>query len=785
MRVKSIELSWFRGAADPVTLELDGKSIVVYGANGSGKSSFVDAIEYALKDGRIEHLAHEYSGKRQEKAIPNTHTPEDRKTGLSIKFQGGTELNAEIRRDGSKTISGEEPAGMAAWDYRRTVLRQGEVADFILGTKGDKYSALLPLLGLDSMETAAENLRQIARSVEEVSSLRTTRGALEEAQRRREATFGDECDADIFGAIEKLYRQYCTEGAAGDDALQSCTSLKEVLDSRIAASSANERRYVALSDAALLDLTGCIEAVRATSGKLAESIEPLVEEKMRVLESAGAFADKLAVDGEVECPACGRLISVQDFQRHVKAECARLNETIVAFQARKTAVAALSGVVRTLKTILGKPDLSAWREELTKTLSVVDFSYLDALDAEALRASCGEDELQAFEEKLRPLHDAAKSASADAPPSARQLSTDKQAVEVGASVLAALGKAAAVQRAEILASFIRSIEVGVREELRLQSQSVIAEISEDVQSMWGILHPAEPIEKVRLYVPENTDKAIDIGLSFHGVEQDSPRLTLSEGHRNSLGLCIFLAMAKREAKNDGPVFLDDVVISVDRGHRGMIVELLRREFSGRQVAILTHDRDWYSELRHQLDGSGWQFRALLPYEAPATGIRWSHSTFGFGDARAQLELRPDSAGNDARKIMDVELALIAECLQIRMPYLRAEKNDKRMAHDFLERLINDGKKCFGRREGDGYRTCPDEIAALEEADKLLVSWGNKASHTFDVERPEAAKVIDSCEQALEAFACHSCGKRVWFANAGGPEAVQCQCGQIRWRYGKG
>ncbi|MDO8700505.1 MAG: AAA family ATPase, partial [Deltaproteobacteria bacterium] len=62
MRIKSIELEWFRGAADPVTIEPDCKSLVVYGANGSGKSSFVDAVEYVLNDGKIGHLSHEYSG---------------------------------------------------------------------------------------------------------------------------------------------------------------------------------------------------------------------------------------------------------------------------------------------------------------------------------------------------------------------------------------------------------------------------------------------------------------------------------------------------------------------------------------------------------------------------------------------------------------------------------------------------------------------------------------------------------------------------------------------------
>jgi wobble nucleotide-excising tRNase len=130
------------------------------------------------------------------------------------------------------------------------------------------------------------------------------------------------------------------------------------------------------------------------------------------------------------------------------------------------------------------------------------------------------------------------------------------------------------------------------------------DISEDISRMWKILHPGQPIDDVRIYLPED-DKAIDIALKFHGKEQDSPRLTLSEGYRNSLGLCIFLAMAKREEKSDHPLFLDDIVVSFDRHHRGMIVQLLEQEFGHRQVIIFTHDRDWFAELRQQLDERHW------------------------------------------------------------------------------------------------------------------------------------------------------------------------------------
>lgn len=79
--------------------------------------------------------------------------------------------------------------------------------------------------------------------------------------------------------------------------------------------------------------------------------------------------------------------------------------------------------------------------------------------------------------------------------------------------------------------------------------------------MWKILHPEEPIDEVRLYLPDGA-KAIDIALKFHGKDQDSPRLTLSEGYRSGLGLCIFLALAKRETASDRPLILDDVVVSL-------------------------------------------------------------------------------------------------------------------------------------------------------------------------------------------------------------------------------
>ena len=46
MKIKNIEINAFRGIPDILKLNLQGNSLLLYGENGTGKSSIVDAIEF-------------------------------------------------------------------------------------------------------------------------------------------------------------------------------------------------------------------------------------------------------------------------------------------------------------------------------------------------------------------------------------------------------------------------------------------------------------------------------------------------------------------------------------------------------------------------------------------------------------------------------------------------------------------------------------------------------------------------------------------------------------------
>ena len=415
MRIDSIELSWFRGAADPVSLDPGGKSMVIYGENGSGKSSFVDAVEYVLNDGRISHLAHEYSGKHQEKAVPNTHKPKDRNAGLTITFKDSSKLEIEIETDGTHVKPGVDNADMKGWDYRRTVLRQDEVSAFIHNTKGGKYSALLPLLGLHQMELAAENLRQLARTIEQQSKLRETKAVLKEVEATRKVAFDGELDEQILKIIESLHTTYCPDKSNTTEALTRCDEVNVAVDARINEFSTDQRRYLALRNIADLKLKAHIELVRAANEKLADSVEPLIAEKLQVLQSAGSFAGKLMETGEINCPACGRTISIGLFQAHVRGEHQRLQEIIETFDVRKAAIATLCDTLRSLKVNVSNTELKSWQEKIAKEGLSDNLAYVERLSTENLRTSCDHADVNDIESTVLPLIDSAAAHSHSAP----------------------------------------------------------------------------------------------------------------------------------------------------------------------------------------------------------------------------------------------------------------------------------------------------------------------------------------------------------------------------------
>jgi len=786
MRIEQIELSWFRGASEKATLDTASKSVVIYGANGAGKSSFCDAIEYILSNGKIDHLSHEYSGVRQEKGVRNTHTPDERPSTISVNFDGDLKVGVEIACDGTPTFESnptELVDYMQSWELEQFVLRQDEVAKFVIKTKGGKYSALLPLLGLEKYEQVAENLVLLRSHVIERSNLASKKAKLTVLEGEALKHLPDLSEASVLTTLSTLAKDYIT-GDIPPERQTLSDVLSRSIEARIGSMTPEITRYTLLNQIIEEDMPSKLAGAKKTFLNMQGQVDTLLDSRIDVLEKAQDFLDRLEIsEGEIECPACGQPVKAENFIKHVKDELKSLEQVRTAREAHKLAWRTLVNSLDKIRGIAQQETLALWiKEEAPIELKdvITDLNKVDFVKWYERYPVKEEDTLDKI---VIGIVSQVEKLLKRTPPSINKIVEDRETVNSANSVdeINTL-KQETVQIHWIIGA-LDSSETAVREFIKTTTKGIIDQISVEIQSLWAKLHPNEPIEDVKLYMPDEAEKAIDISLKFFGVEQPSPRLTLSEGHRNSLGLCIFLAFSRLGSASTRPILLDDIVSSWDREHRGMLVKILTQDFKDRQVLLFTHEREWFQELRLRLPSTDWKFFVLKPWKGPDVGLQWSHSEDTFDDARDLIEQDPEAAGNCVRRIMDTHLGIIAENLQINMPYRRGDRNDHRTCVDFIERLISEGKARFRIRTGEEWLGYEEPISSWLTTRGLLIAWGDRSSHTGSMVRNEVEELIEACQASLNSFRCAGCNSFVWSADRTRQERLQCNCGKLQWRYG--
>lgn len=131
-RIKSLEVQSFRGFAQSRKFILDKNYIFLYGPNGSGKTSFSEAIEYALL-GNIQEA--NVSRIRTEEYIKNTDTHKGVSPVLQCLFEDGSTGAAEVDYE----------------NYKFSFIEKNRISDFSRisgGTPATQTDRMAALFGL-------------------------------------------------------------------------------------------------------------------------------------------------------------------------------------------------------------------------------------------------------------------------------------------------------------------------------------------------------------------------------------------------------------------------------------------------------------------------------------------------------------------------------------------------------------------------------------------------------------------------------------------------------------
>lgn len=135
------------------------------------------------------------------------------------------------------------------------------------------------------------------------------------------------------------------------------------------------------------------------------------------------------------------------------------------------------------------------------------------------------------------------------------------------------------------------------EERQKFTDSIIGEIAKEVGKLYEKVHPGEGLDKIALELDPARRASLNLGATFAGHDAP-PQAYFSQSHLDTLGLCVFLALAARDRATETVLILDDVLGSVDEPHVDRVIGMVYEVSVGFQHTIVTtHYRPWREKYR--------------------------------------------------------------------------------------------------------------------------------------------------------------------------------------------
>jgi hypothetical protein len=316
------------------------------------------------------------------------------------------------------------------------------------------------------------------------------------------------------------------------------------------------------------------------------------------------------------------------------------------------------------------------------------------------------------------------------------------------------------------------------------------DVQEDFSSYYQAVNDDDESKFTAKLAP--SEGRLDFDVNFYERGLFPPGAYHSEGHQDGMGVCLYLALMKRLFGNRFKfALLDDVVMSVDAGHRYQFCKLLKTQFPDTQFVITTHDRLWAEQMRSaglvtaktSLSFHGWTIETG-PVVESNTDV-WDNIAAGL--AKGNVE---DAAGSLRRHLEYVSRHL-ADQLSANIP-CRADANYE--LGDLLPNVLSVLRTLYGKAAESAQSWGNNELRDAIGARKALLStaagaqnvenWAvNRAVHyneSANFGRKDFEPVVTAFKELLECFRCESCESWLHITPRGHPESLRCVCSVVNF-----
>lgn len=575
MRIERLTLKHFRGGCKPVTFEFakDKNIVLLFGENGAGKSSIADALDFVC-NGEFGSL------RNRSGTMPRVHV-------VSV-GAASTDLEVELVYGGQTwraALQGGKPKTSPAGAPPAFILRRTDITRVMEATASDRYKALQAFITAPKVERAEGELRRAAKEVsEEVNRAATERQLAETALDRFWQAEGRPGKSSIDWAVQQT-----REDAVALN--QRLTTVRRVLDQLERLADAHTQIVDAHQKLAEVKVQAA-----AASAELQQMQEQVTGENgalVAVLEEARRYV--AGAQGEIWlCPVCGKPEQGETLAARIEEELRRLSTLKVCRDASVRATQAVEqakSVFDTARRHLRQhadafvAALQQTPAELTAPFAELAAALADPDGTTVKQAAGAISAVISYRTTLMTALDADQK-------TLNQLSALKSHLQVLAA------SDADMRDLQQLAMRLGQMLEVVEGERKRYVSELMDSIAESVAALYRRMHPDEPLGRPSFHVKAQAAGSLDLKANFGDKAGVPPGAYYSEAHLDTLGLCVYLALAKHSGAGNALVVMDDVLTSVDDVHLDRIIDLIADEAPNfGHLIITTHSRAWYDRMR--------------------------------------------------------------------------------------------------------------------------------------------------------------------------------------------
>lgn len=787
-------------------------NLLILGDNGSGKSSFVDALELFFT-GQIEKLFHRGDIKLKDCL---SFIGDNRPPSIAILFNGFENPLSGVYRDSFERQPA--PAGLVdflqAAGERPFILHRAQLTQFIESRPADRYTSLSNLIGMGKLDGIVDDWKSKTKAQDD--QLKAARKKGEDVATQLHDHFNTAAknkkkitEAEIYQAINQRLQAAGFAMIANRDDL--CALQKEIFKR-----SPQPGNLMQAEKA-----RGLINRI----GQTEESITRIGSEVRQLIDTWQAYLDisqklvdapfeKIIVDGRRlieeldlwQCPLCEveiqdrtRLLARLDVRLGQLAELSRLSQSLGAL---KISVAQLlhsgdQALNAMSDAFMDCPELPLFKvsqfkdilRELSSQVQTLPGCFDPLLCQEKINA------LQEFTDRIEPLKLAAQNRIKSLIPNDTEQNlltlvdflgrADEKWQSWEREILEVTRKEEiSKQYAIVRDSLIQARITGIR--------TIIEQLDQNFISLYNQLHPGEGHKAITIIMNEGRANSADLIAETEMMKAMHPLGHYSEGHLDSLGLCIFLAFIQKFNTNVKLIVLDDVLTSIDAGHRMRVARMLAKEFRDSQMILTTHDELWANELDAVFRSAGIPFKEIrmntwnpqdgATYDDYETGIDWEYYKTQVNGGRCQ-----DAVAGVGRNLEKFFVAM-RKNLKLAVPATPDDRYTLKLLYDPFFKWLKSNKILrpdlpdFSEILTDLNSELDDYWQFRNWSGAHFNEWGAKISPE------EALRFIEIVQDLIQAFECPRCGSLVTYYEASKTKSLICPVcptsvvGRVVWEY---